>query len=116
MCDSNVSFIFPRSPYRFLWVVRPHTLKNIGADPMPEARGLQALATIHQRLKESYPDARYELDWDTPLQLLVATILAAQCTDERVNAVTRSLFPKYPDARSFAEANTAELEEDIRPT
>ena len=83
---------------------------------MPEARGLQALPTILQRLKEAYPDARYELAWETPLQLLVATILAAQCTDERVNAVTRRRFPKYPDARSYAEADTAELEEDIRPT
>src|SRR4051812_32997690 len=83
---------------------------------MPEARGLQALATILRRLKEEYPDARYELEWETPLQLLVATILAAQCTDERVNSVTKGLFPKYPDARSYAEADTAELEEDVRPT
>jgi endonuclease-3 len=83
---------------------------------MHEARGPQALATIVQRLKEVYPDARYELEWETPLQLLVATILAAQCTDERVNAVTRSLFPKYPDARTYAEADTTGLEEDIRPT
>jgi uracil-DNA glycosylase len=83
---------------------------------MPEARGSNALTTIRQRLKETYPDARYELDWETPLELLVATILAAQCTDERVNAVTKSLFPKYPDARSYAWADTAELEEDVRPT
>lgn len=72
--------------------------------------------TILRRLKEIHPEARYELDWETPLQLLVATILAAQCTDVRVNAVTKTLFPKYPDARSFAEADTAILEEDIRPT
>src|SRR5262249_51937488 len=57
-----------------------------------------------------------ELDWSTPLQLLVATILAAQCTDERVNRVTPALFAKYPDARAYAEADTAELEEDIKPT
>ena len=61
-------------------------------------------------------DARYELDWSTPVQLLVATILAAQCTDERVNRVTPALFARYPDARAYAEADTAELEEAIRPT
>ncbi len=83
---------------------------------MPEARGSNALATIIERLKSEHPNARYELDWETPLQLLVATILAAQCTDERVNAVTKTLFPRYPDARAFANADTAQLEEDIRPT
>lgn len=68
------------------------------------------------RLRQSYPDARYELDWDTPVHMLVATILAAQCTDERVNAVTRTLFPRYPDAQAFADADLAELEEAVRPT
>lgn len=68
------------------------------------------------RLRQSYPDARYELDWDTPVHMLVATILAAQCTDERVNAVTRTLFPRYPDAQAFADADLVELEEAVRPT
>jgi endonuclease-3 len=68
------------------------------------------------RLRQAYPDARYELDWSTPVQMLVATILAAQCTDERVNAVTVELFPRYPDARAFADADRGELEEMIRPT
>ncbi|HEY8380006.1 MAG TPA: endonuclease III [Nannocystis sp.] len=68
------------------------------------------------RLHQAYPAPRYELDWDTPVQMLVATILAAQCTDERVNAVTRELFPRYPDAQAFADADLAELEELIRPT
>lgn len=68
------------------------------------------------RLRQSYPDARYELDWDTPVHMLVATILAAQCTDERVNAVTRTLFPRYPDAQAFADADLTELEEAVRPT
>ncbi len=67
-------------------------------------------------LRERFPDARYELDWETPLDLLVATILAAQCTDERVNRVTKTLFPKYPTARDYAEADIAVLEEDVRPT
>ncbi|MCE9672512.1 endonuclease III [Myxococcus stipitatus] len=69
-----------------------------------------------ERLREAYPDARYELNWSTPFELLVATILAAQCTDERVNRVTATLFPKYPGPRAFAEADTAELEEDLKPT
>jgi uracil-DNA glycosylase len=79
-------------------------------------RGEGTVIALMQRLRETYPDARYELDWADPLQLLVATILAAQCTDERVNAVTPALFEKYPDARSYAFADTAELEEDVRPT
>lgn len=68
------------------------------------------------RLREIYPTARYELDWSTPLQMLVATILAAQCTDERVNAVTATLFTTYPDAAAFAEADRTALEEAIRST
>ena len=68
---------------------------------MSERKGRQALPVILDRLHDTYPNARYELDWDTPLELLVATILAAQCTDERVNQVTRTLFKKYPDARAY---------------
>jgi uracil-DNA glycosylase len=74
------------------------------------------LPAVLRRLRETYPDARYELDWENPLQLLVATILAAQCTDERVNAVTPALFAKYRDAGAFARAELAELEEAVRPT
>jgi endonuclease-3 len=69
-----------------------------------------------ERLHEAHPNATYELNWCTPLELLVGTILAAQCTDERVNRVTATLFPKYPDARAYADADPAELEEDIKPT
>jgi endonuclease-3 len=83
---------------------------------MPLARPRQPLPTIIQRLHQAYPDARYELHWENPLQLLVATILAAQCTDERVNRVTPALFARYPDARAFADADLAELEEMVRPT
>ena len=49
-----------------------------------------------QRLRQLFPDAKYELNFQSPFQLLIATILAAQCTDERVNKVTATLFPKYP--------------------
>lgn len=69
-----------------------------------------------QRLEQKYPNARYELDWSTPLEMLVATILAAQCTDVRVNKVTKTLFNKYKSAKDYAEANTAELEQDIKAT
>ena len=82
---------------------------------MPE-QGAAAISTILERLHEKYPGATYELHWDTPLQLLVGTILAAQCTDERVNRVTATLFRKYPDAESFANANLPELEEELKPT
>jgi len=74
------------------------------------------LHQVIERLKAKYPDARYELDFETPLQLLVATILAAQCTDVRVNQVTKELFEKYRDAKSYAEADLAQLEQDVKPT
>jgi endonuclease-3 len=67
-------------------------------------------------LKGEYPEARTELDWSNPLQLLVATILSAQTTDVQVNRVTESLFSKYRTAEDYADAYPEELEEDIRPT
>jgi endonuclease-3 len=73
-------------------------------------------AQIVRRLKAAYPDARCALDFRTPLQLLVATILSAQCTDTRVNLVTKDLFCKYPDARAFAIAKPADLEAAIKST
>ncbi len=66
------------------------------------------------RLKEEYPDARTELEWENPLQLLVATILSAQSTDVRVNEVTRGLFQRYRTAEDYAEADLGRLEEEIR--
>ena len=68
------------------------------------------------RLKTAYPKARTALYWSNPLELLVATILSAQTTDVRVNAVTPNLFAKYPTAADYAGADPTELEEDIRPT
>jgi endonuclease-3 len=73
-------------------------------------------AEILARLKREYPDAHCELDFENPLQLLVATILSAQCTDKRVNMVTPQLFRTYPDARSLAEADPERLEELIKST
>ncbi|MFV2106455.1 endonuclease III [Micromonospora sp. LOL_015] len=67
-------------------------------------------------LAQIHPDAHCELDHDGPLQLAVATILSAQCTDKRVNEVTPKLFARYPTAADYAAADRAELEELIRPT
>jgi endonuclease-3 len=67
-------------------------------------------------LKKKYPGARTELDYRTPLQLLVSTILSAQCTDVRVNIVTKDLFKKYKSAKDFADAELSKLEEEIKPT
>jgi endonuclease-3 len=74
------------------------------------------VATIVERLHRTYPDATCSLRFSTPLELLVATILSAQCTDERVNLVTPALFRRYPDAAAFAAADPAELERMIQPT
>lgn len=71
---------------------------------------------IFRELGELHPDAHCELDFTTPLELLVATVLSAQCTDKRVNAVTPALFARFPDSRSYAEADLSELEEYIRST
>ena len=71
---------------------------------------------IYRVLGQTYPDAHCELDFTTPLQLLVATILSAQSTDRRVNTVTPQLFRRYPDAAALAAADRAELEELIKPT
>jgi endonuclease-3 len=67
-------------------------------------------------LRDAYPRSRTALKFDTPLQILVATILSAQCTDVRVNQVTPDLFAKYRTAADFSRADQAELEEDIRST
>ncbi len=68
------------------------------------------------RLRQAHPDAHCALDYDTPLQLLAAVILSAQCTDERVNLTTPALFARYPTAETLAAADPAELEAIVRPT
>jgi endonuclease-3 len=74
------------------------------------------LRVVVNRLRKTYPDATTALDHRSALELLVATILSAQCTDERVNKVTPSLFASYPTAADYAEADRTELEEMIRST
>ncbi len=73
-------------------------------------------AAVVEALRGVYPEAHCELDFSTPLELLVATILSAQCTDKRVNIVTRSLFQKYRTAEDYAGVAQEQLEEDIRTT
>jgi endonuclease-3 len=85
-----------------------------GATPNPT--NPKRVAAILKGLDQAYPNAVCELKHESPLQLLISTILSAQCTDIRVNQVTESLYKKYPDAKSFAYANPSELEKEIRPT
>ena len=89
------------------------TKSNRPADPRQVQRRAQS---IHRNLAKQYPDAACALHYESPLQLLIATILSAQCTDVRVNLVTPSLFARYPDARAFADAKLPELEDAIRST
>ncbi|NEP17792.1 MAG: endonuclease III [Leptolyngbya sp. SIO4C1] len=76
----------------------------------------QKALEILTRLKRLYPEAPCSLDYETPLQLLVATMLSAQCTDERVNKVTPTLFGRFPDVNALAAADVTELEQLVRST
>jgi endonuclease-3 len=88
---------------------RPARRRLLDPDP---ARALAVL----KRLRKEFPDAKCALEHGTAHQLLVATILSAQCTDRRVNLVTKDLFRKYPDVAAFASAPQAELEKDVQST
>ncbi len=77
---------------------------------------MSKIESIINILKKQYPNARCTLNFRTPLELLVATILSAQCTDERVNKVTKNLFKKYKTVEDYAHAKPSILEEDIRST
>lgn len=87
----------------------PKQDRAAGTDP-------KRVAAILAKLDEAYPNANCELHHANAFQLLMATILSAQCTDVRVNQVTETLFRKYPDAKAFAYATPRELEQEIRPT
>lgn len=76
----------------------------------------QRALKIIKLLEKEHPDAKIALAYTNPLELLIATILSAQCTDERVNAVTKVLFKKYKSAEDYANADLRELEQDIKPT
>lgn len=99
---------------------RRSTAHATAEEAAPDAESPLALKRrarkINRILGETYPDAHCELDFETPLQLLVATILSAQCTDARVNMVTPALFRRYPTAADFAGADRTELETMIQST
>ncbi len=81
-----------------------------------DAKEKRRVEKILEILKKTYPEARIALRFSNPLELLVATVLSAQCTDERVNQVTKKLFKKYPTVEAYAQVPLEELEQDIRPT
>lgn len=83
---------------------------------LSKAKILQRVDKILDSLDRNYPDAVCSLNYRDAFQLLISTILAAQCTDKRVNEVTKDLFKKYPNPSAFATADPRELEEDIKPT
>ena len=83
---------------------------------MPDVSLVRRARKIDRALAEAYPDARSELDFDNPFELLVVTVLSAQTTDRRVNAVRPALFAAYPDAQAMASAERGKLEAMIMPT
>ena len=89
------------------------TLKGRSVGPSDRLTVAKKIVAL---LKAEYPDAHCELDFRTPYELIVATILSAQCTDARVNMVTPTLFARYPTAKALSEANPAEVEDIIRST
>jgi len=91
------------------------TVAKLSKIPKPPKAPAQTVA-IMKMLARQHPEADTELNFTTPYELLVATILSAQCTDERVNQVTPALFKRYPDARALGTATTADLEPQIQST
>ena len=77
---------------------------------------MKKIETIHKRLRSAYPPIDTSLDYGTPFQLLIATILSAQCTDEVVNRTTKTLFKEYSEPKQLAEANINTIKKIIRPT
>ena len=120
-CWSGSVWLFSTwSPDQFelKWHLQSQLSKpNLPAMPSENTANKKArVKKIIAALRRTYPDAHCELDHRAPLELLVATILSAQCTDKRVNMVTPVLFKKYRSAADFANANLAELEQEIRTT
>jgi len=98
----------------FFWV---HLANDFDAMPRETAEAKSARTNrIISVLLKTYPNAHCELNFSNPLELLIATILSAQCTDKRVNIVTGDLFKKYRSAADFAQADHADLERDIKST
>ncbi|HPC93663.1 MAG TPA: endonuclease III [Sedimentisphaerales bacterium] len=97
-------------------VVPLHTTSKAKARGFDKAAARQRVKDIWPLLKKAYPDAKIALHFTNPLELLVATILSAQCTDVRVNIVTKDLFRKYRSASDWAQADVSQIEDDIRTT
>jgi endonuclease-3 len=108
---------------------QPAVKKSVGAKPVRASKGAattkksaatgtdpRRVAAILAKLDEAYPAATCELKHENAFQLLISTILSAQCTDVRVNQVAETLYKKYPTPEAFAHANPSELEQEIRPT
>jgi endonuclease-3 len=92
---------------------RPAAIDVSGETPLARTRRARRIVRM---LGELHPDARIALVFSNPLELLIATVLSAQCTDKKVNEVTPGLFARYPDAAAYAAADRAALEEMLRPT
>jgi endonuclease III len=92
------------------------SVKALGARGQARGTNPERVAAILDKLDEAYPQAVCELTHENPFQLMISTILSAQCTDVRVNQVTAELYKKYTTPEVFAYANPAELEKEIRPT
>lgn len=97
-------------------VAKPSKPATTANSSRAEGTNPKRVAAILAKLDEAYPNATCELNHKNAFELLIATILSAQCTDVRVNQVTATLFQKYPDAKAFAYATPSELEQEIRPT
>src|SRR5437016_8597314 len=98
-------------------MVSPFARTGDSIAPMTTTAAIKRRATrILKSLAELYPEAETALDYESPVQLLVATILSAQCTDARVNMVTPALFARFPDAAALAAADREELEQLIKST
>jgi len=95
---------------------RPSSKPAPAAATAPKKHDPARVAAIVEGLAETYPVAECALIHDSPFQLLIATILSAQCTDERVNQVTRTLFAKFPTAEALANASLTDLETEVQPT
>jgi len=106
---TKVAKFSSRARGRIAPAVKKSTPKAAGTDPL-------RVRSILEKLDEAYPAATCALEHGNPFQLLISTILSAQCTDERVNQVTKTLYVKYPGPKDFTYANPRELELEIRPT
>ncbi len=107
--NKSAKKLAPKKAKRSAKRAGPANKSAAGTDP-------KRVAAILAKLDEAYPDATCELKHENAFQLLISTILSAQCTDVRVNQVAETLYKKYPTPEAFAHANPSELEQDIRPT